>query len=162
MAHPHTDLIRQFYLAFQQRDARSMAACYNRDAVFSDPAFGTLHGDEIAAMWQMLTTRAEDFSLTFGEIDADEHGAQVDWVAVYRFSQTGRRVVNRVHARFSFADGRIATHEDRFDLYRWARQALGVKGLLLGWLPPVQAAIRQQARTSLARYREKQQANAGG
>lgn len=160
MAHPHSDLIHQFYTAFQQRDARSMAACYSRDAIFTDPAFGTLHGDEIAAMWQMLAERAQDFSLAFDHVKADQHGGSADWVAIYRFSQTGRQVVNRVHAEFTFEDGRIATHVDHFDLYRWARQALGLKGVLLGWLPPVQASIRKQARTSLARFREKQQTGA--
>ena len=36
---------------------------------------------------------------------------------------------------------------------RWARQALGGKGLLLGWAPPVQAAIRRQAARGLAQFR---------
>jgi len=36
-----------------------------------------------------------------------------------------------------------------FDLYRWARQALGIKGLVLGWTPPVQRAIRRRAIRSL-------------
>ena len=61
------------------------------------------------------------------------------WVATYTYSATGRPVENRIDATFEFRDGRIVRHRDRFDLYRWARQALGPKGLLLGWLPPVQA-----------------------
>ncbi|MNG25521.1 hypothetical protein D3C84_1103890 [compost metagenome] len=62
-------------------------------------------------------------------------------------------VENRIHARFLFSDGKIIEHHDSFDLWRWARQALGVKGLLLGWAPPVQEAIRKQAARGLAAYR---------
>ena len=56
---------------------------------------------------------------------------------------------NVIAASFSFADGKIARHTDRFDLYAWARQALGLKVLLLGWSPPVQQAIRAQAARGL-------------
>jgi hypothetical protein len=45
--------------------------------------------------------------------------------------------------------GLIRWQNDVFDLYRWARQALGIKGLVLGWTPPVQRAIRRQASRSL-------------
>jgi hypothetical protein len=74
-------------------------------------------------------------------------------VARYLFSQTGRTVVNRIQARFVFRDGRIVEHRDSFDLWRWARQALGFKGALLGWSPAVQRAIRAQARKGLDAFR---------
>ena len=60
---------------------------------------------------------------------------------------------NRIDAAFLFRDGLIVLHEDRFDLWRWLRQALGVKGALLGWLPPVQQAARTQAAKALADWR---------
>ncbi len=55
------------------------------------------------------------------------------------FSQTGRPVVNDVQATFRFQDGLIAEHHDDFDFHRWARQALGLPGLLLGWTPMLKA-----------------------
>jgi hypothetical protein len=58
-------------------------------------------------------------------------------------------VHNRIEAEFLMADGFIREHRDHFSLHGWARQALGVKGLLLGWAPPVQAAIRAQAGRAL-------------
>jgi hypothetical protein len=73
--------------------------------------------------------------------------------ASYRFSATGRQVVNHIQARFVFRDGLIVEHRDHFDLWRWARQALGGKGLLLGWAPSVQATIRRQAARGLAQFR---------
>lgn len=155
MSHPNTELIQRFYTAFQQRDIDAMLACYADDIVFTDPAFGELRGQLARDMWRMLVTRAQEFSLTFSEVDADEQTGRAQWVAHYRFTATGRMVVNRIDARFRFRDGLIAEHRDSFDLWRWARQALGLKGTLLGWTPFVQRAIRAQARKNLDAYRAK-------
>jgi hypothetical protein len=61
-------------------------------------------------------------------------------------------VVNEIRAEFVFKHRLIVEHRDHFDLWRWSRQALGLKGLLLGWVPAVQAAIRRQARQGLAAF----------
>lgn len=153
MSHPNADLITHFYTAFQQLDADTMATCYAADVRFSDPVFSGLRGAEAGDMWRMLCKRAEDFSLTFDSVHADDHAGSARWVATYRFSATGRQVVNHIQARFVFRDGLIVEHRDHFDLWRWARQALGAKGLLLGWAPPVQGAIRRQAARGLAQFR---------
>ena len=58
----------------------------------------------------------------------------------------------RIDATFTFRDGKIARHTDRFDLRAWAAQALGLKGKLLGWLPSVQNAIRANADKGLRAY----------
>ena len=73
-------------------------------------------------------------------------------MATYTFSGSGRKVVNRIDARFTFRDGLIATHVDTFDLWRWASQALGPVSLLLGWTPFLRAKIRAQAAQSLAKF----------
>ncbi|WAJ38626.1 nuclear transport factor 2 family protein [Pseudomonas sp. GOM7] len=153
MSHPNADLITRFYTAFQNRDAEAMAACYAENVRFSDPVFTDLHGAEAGDMWRMLCSRAQDFSLTFDAVHADDHAGSAHWVATYRFNATGRQVVNHIQARFVFRDGLIVEHRDHFDLWSWTRQALGAKGVLLGWLPPVQNAIRRQAARGLAQFR---------
>ncbi|SEM32414.1 Ketosteroid isomerase-related protein [Pseudomonas sp. ok272] len=152
MNDPHSALITAFYQAFQRLDAEAMAACYTEDVLFSDPAFGELRGRDAADMWRMLTTRAKDFSLVFDSVQADEHGGSAHWVATYLFSQTGHTVVNDIQARFVFRDGKICEHHDRFDLWRWSRQALGFKGWLLGWTPLVRNAVRGQALKGLKAF----------
>ncbi|UUY08576.1 nuclear transport factor 2 family protein [Pseudomonas sp. J452] len=149
MAHPNAELISRFYQAFQQLDAETMAACYAEDVQFSDPAFNDLRGRDAGDMWRMLTARAQHFSLTFDSVQADDQQGSARWVATYLFSKTGNTVVNHIQANFRFADGKIVEHRDHFDLWRWARQALGTKGLLLGWTPLVQGAIRKQAMAGL-------------
>jgi ketosteroid isomerase-like protein len=149
MTHANVELIHTFYQAFQRLDAEAMAACYSTDVRFSDPVFVGLQGREAGDMWRMLCTRAADFSLTYDGVEADDQRGSAQWVARYTFSQTGRTVVNVIRAEFVFRDGCIVEHRDHFDLWRWSRQALGLKGWLLGWLPAVQAAIRVQARRGL-------------
>jgi hypothetical protein len=61
-------------------------------------------------------------------------------------------VHNVIEAAFTFRDGRIATHRDHFDLYRWTRQALGTTGVLLGWTPFLRSAVRRKAALALVRF----------
>src|SRR4029077_18156562 len=97
-------------------------------------AFGELDAAGVAAMWRMLCERGGDLRVVASNIEADASTGHAHWDATYTFSLTGRRVRNAINATFDFRDGRIVRHEDRFNLYRWARQALGGKGTLLGWL----------------------------
>jgi ketosteroid isomerase-like protein len=148
----HLDLIRTFYSAFQRRDHETMAACYTPDATFSDPVFVELAGWKIGAMWQMLCERGTDLELEASDFRVEADTGSAHWEARYTFSATGRRVHNVIDASFRFRDGRIHRHTDTFDLYAWARQALGIKGALLGWAPPVQRAIRRQATRGLEAF----------
>ncbi|KTC35767.1 ketosteroid isomerase [Pseudomonas sp. ABAC61] len=152
MSDAHRALISEFYQAFQRLDSEAMSACYTEDVVFSDPAFGELRGREAGDMWRMLVSRAKDFSLAFDQVRADERSGSAHWVATYLFSQTGNTVVNDIQARFVFRDGKICEHHDHFSMWRWARQALGAKGLLLGWTPVVKNAVRTQARKGLKAF----------
>jgi ketosteroid isomerase-like protein len=133
-------LIERFYEAFDRHDGDAMAA------------FGELEGDEPGAMWRMLTGRADDLRVRLVEHQADDTSGSAHWLADYTFTQTGRKVHNDVHARFRFADGEIVEHDDSFDFYAWARQALGPAGLLLGWTPLVQGKVRKQARAGLDEF----------
>src|SRR4051794_6089071 len=150
MAHPNAELLQRFYAAFAARDGAAMAASYTPDAVFSDPVFGELRGDEPGRMWVMLTGRAQDLAITLAAHEADEAAGTAHWLADYTFGATGRTVHNDVRARFVFCDGLIAEHHDDFSFHGWARQALGPAGLLLGWTPFLKAKVRGQARDGLA------------
>ena len=147
--HPNAALVHRFYQAFAARDADAMGACYTPDVVFEDPAFGELHGDEARGMWRMLCARAKDLRITPSDIVADEHRGHAHWEAIYTFTQTGRRVHNRIDANFEFRDGLIAVHRDVFDFWAWSRQALGLPGALLGWTGFLQAKVRARARAGL-------------
>jgi ketosteroid isomerase-like protein len=147
--HENARTIEAFYTAFARRDAAGMIACYARDVEFSDPVFPLLRGEEVFAMWRMLTGRSRDLRVEASGIDAGDTSGRAHWEAYYTFSQTGRAVHNRVDATFTFQDGKIVRHTDHFDLAAWAAMALGVKGKLFGWLPLLQRAIRKNADRAL-------------
>jgi ketosteroid isomerase-like protein len=152
MATPNEELIERFYGAFAERDGAAMEACYAADVTFWDPVFCDLRGEEAGAMWRMLAARATDLRLELLERTASGDSGSARWRAHYTFTQTGRPVVNDVHARFRFADGLIADHRDEFDFYRWARQALGPPGVLLGWTPLLRSSVRRRARAGLDEF----------
>jgi len=146
--HINAALLERFYAAFARRDGAAMAACYAPDARFTDPVFD-LEGGEVGAMWSMLCERGKDLRLEWRDIHADDATGSAHWEPRYTFSGTGRPVHNIIDSAFTFRAGRIASHVDSFDLWRWSRMALGAKGVLLGWSPFVRNAIRRQARRGL-------------
>jgi ketosteroid isomerase-like protein len=148
----NTLLIERFYAAFGAGDGEGMAACYAPEAHFADPVFPDLRGAEPGKMWRMLTAAPGDLRIELLEHEADETSGTAHWRAHYNFSQTGRDVVNDVHARFRFEDGLIVDHHDDFDFYRWSRQALGPTGLLLGWTPMVRSKVRRMAAGRLEKF----------
>src|SRR5215208_5775870 len=126
-----------------------MVSLYAPDATFEDPAFGELHGSEVAAMWRMLCAQAKDLVVTVSDVEADDQTGSARWVATYTFSATGRQVENRIRARFRIRDGVIADHRDEFSMWRWSRQALGPAALVLGSNPVGRALLRRRARSRL-------------
>jgi ketosteroid isomerase-like protein len=146
----NNELIERFYEAFARRDGEAMAKLYAPDARFSDPVFPNLRGSEPGQMWRMLTS-GEDSDLVvklLGHFAEGDTGA-AHWRAEYTFPQTGKPVVNDIRASFHFSDGKIVDHVDSFNFHRWASQAMGLSGRLLGWTPLLRAAVRRRARKRL-------------
>jgi ketosteroid isomerase-like protein len=150
------EVVERLYAAFARRDGDAMAACYAPDGHFRDPVFGDLTGAEAGAMWRMLTRTARDLSVELAAHDA----TSAHWIARYTFSATGRPVVNDVRATFRIENGLIADHVDQFSFWTWSRQALGTKGLLLGWTPLLRSKVGGTARAGLDKFIAKERARA--
>jgi hypothetical protein len=145
-------LLDGFYAAFAAKDGETMAAAYGPGATFSDPVFVGLKDDEPGQMWKMLTSRSKDLTLDLVSCTADESAGSARWIAHYTFAQTGRPVVNDVTSAFTFKDGLIVAQTDVFDFHRWAGQALGLSGKLLGGTPIIRNAVRGKARAGLSAF----------
>jgi ketosteroid isomerase-like protein len=158
-ADANRELIERFYEAFGRCDGAAMTACYAPGAHFHDPAFGDLEGDEIGAMWRMLTGRATDLKIELHEHEAGEEAGSAHWIARYTFN-TGRPVVNDIQAKLRFVDGLIVDHIDDFDFRNWAKQALGPTGNLVALLPPLRKKARGQARGQLDEFIESEKGKA--
>lgn len=148
--------IHKFYTAFANADATKMCECYHPNVQFSDPAFGILKGKEVCQMWKMLLERSKgNIKIDFSEVKANEHLGSALWIAKYNFSKTNRKIINSISSKFQFQDGLIIKHTDDFDIWKWAKQAFGFKGFLLGWTGFMQNKIREQAIKSLKKYGER-------
>ena len=152
--HPHQTLIETFYRAFAARDAEGMIACYHPRVRFTDEVFD-LEGAEAGAMWKMLCERGKDLEVSFSDVEADERTGRAHWDATYTFSAGGNLVRNSIDASFEFEDGKIVSHVDTFDFWKWSRQALGLPGLLLGWSGFLRRKVAATAARQLARYQER-------
>jgi hypothetical protein len=105
-------------------------------------------------MWAMLCDAVKTKGRDVWKLETrDITQRSAHWEVTYHFSTTGRMVRNIIDAEFEFDDaGLIMRHRDRFDFWRWARQALGAPGLLLGWTPMLRAKVRAQAAKNLDRF----------
>jgi hypothetical protein len=141
--------MRRLYDAAIARDGEAMAGCYAPDATFQDEVF-TLAGHDVGDMWRMVMGRSADLRVSYEIVD--ESSAR--WIADYTFE--GRPVHNEITSTFTFApDGRIQTQRDRFDFARWAGQALGLPGKLLGRFGFFQNAVRKNLAGRLAAWQRR-------
>jgi len=154
-----TQVIEQFYSAFQKKDFRTMQDCYADKATFSDPVFHDLNAQEVRAMWEMLCLRGKDLEIEFMDVKANEAEGSAVWIARYTFSSTGRYVANHINARFKFENGKIVEHTDHFNFHRWAGQALGLSGRLLGWTPFFKNKVQKSAMAALNDFIRKKISN---
>ena len=149
----NTQLIQKFYDSFAAGDSAGMVDCYADDIEFQDPAFGPLKGEHAKNMWRMLL-KTPGIKITVSNIKADDQTGSADWVAEYTFSLTGKKVINKVHADFIFSNDKITKHTDYFNFWKWASQAFGFKGVLLGWTPLMKNKVREQALARLGKFEE--------
>ncbi|NEU09048.1 nuclear transport factor 2 family protein [Flavihumibacter sp. R14] len=148
-------LIYRFYTAFQKKDFRTMQECYADTAMFSDPVFPNLNATQVRAMWEMFCVKSRDLKIEFQNIRADEKTGSAEWIATYPFSANGNRVINHITANFVFEDEKIVRHRDHFNFHKWAGQALGLSGKLLGWMPFVRNKTQKAAMKALNDYMSK-------
>jgi len=148
-------LINHFYTCFQRKDVKGMQDCYADEAVFSDPVFQNLNATEVRCMWAMLLASGKDMRIEFKNVIAGQQDGTAEWDAYYTFSSTGNKVLNKIKATFVLENGKIIAHQDYFDFYTWAKQALGLTGLLLGWTSFLKNKIRTKARKNLDSYMNK-------
>jgi hypothetical protein len=163
---PSRATLTRFYNAFAHLDPATMAQCYAPEAQFRDEVFSLDGRDQVMSMWFMLCESLEEtgraaWTLNYRIVSVDAQAARLHWSARYHHGKAGRPVHNRIDATFRFdASGQITHHHDSFNFRRWARQALGWPGLLLGWSPLLRRQVRRRAQAGLKRYVAELQVNA--
>jgi hypothetical protein len=105
----------------------------------------------------MLITsqKGKDFKVEYSDINSKGQMGNAKWEAHYMFSKTERPVHNKIIAHFEFKDGKIIKHTDTFNLHTWSKQALGLKGLLLGGTSFFKKKLNQQTNQLLTKFEAK-------
>ena len=152
------ELINKFYSSFQLKDYKGMIECYHPDIHFKDEVFD-LQGKQAGAMWYMLCENGKDLEISFGNIQTNENTGSANWEANYTFSQTNRKVHNKIRAQFKFQDGKIIRHIDTFNFWKWSSQALGFIGLLFGLSSFLKNKVSKSANIALNRFIKNKKSN---
>ncbi len=148
------ELIEKFYSSFAQGNVIGMIECYHDQITFKDPAFGELKGERAKAMWKMLLSRGNS-EIEFNNVQANEKTGSANWKATYYYGPKKRKVINHISAQFEFKDGRIISHVDDFNLWKWTQQALGTSGFLMGWSSFMKKKINQKTNHLLDKFMKK-------
>jgi SnoaL-like domain len=143
-------VLDSFYGAFLRQDAVTMGSLYHPQASFSDPVFPDIRGATVEYMWRMFCSETASFTLTYEILFADERKAQVEWVAGYKWQ--GRMIKNQVLSTLSLWDGLIVRQIDEFDFPVFARQAFGLKALVLGHTAHFRQKIQVKAKQRLNQF----------
>ncbi|WP_435262675.1 nuclear transport factor 2 family protein [Tenacibaculum sp. nBUS_03] len=146
-------LVEKFYSSFSSGNIEKMTECYHKDILFHDPVFGTLKGERVLKMWEMLLNRRTNKTkISFTNIETTMQVGTANWTAKYIYGENNRKVINMVSASFKFKDGKIIEHIDTFNLWKWTQQAIGVKGYLIGWPPFMKKKIQKMAKSRLDNF----------
>jgi len=158
--------------AFARLDGDAMAACHSANASFQDQAFSLQGQRQIGGMWRTLCSATGERGRAAWKLDLRrltdrsahweahwEAQREAQREACYRFNASGRLVHKRIDAEFDLdAAGLAQRHRDRFDFWRWSRQALGLPGRMLGSTPFPGNKVRAQAAAKLQQYLAKRSA----
>ncbi|MDQ6893628.1 MAG: nuclear transport factor 2 family protein [Acidobacteriota bacterium] len=137
------EVLTRFYDALSRRDGETMASLYSKDAAFEDEVY-ELQGEDVGKMWRGLMSKAKTLTVSYTIAKAGSGSGTVEWTARYDFPGGGP-VVNVILSELELENGKIVRQRDRFDFRRWAAQALGTKGRLLGRFEWFRRAVSRTA-----------------
>jgi hypothetical protein len=108
-------------------------------------------------MWRMLclSQKKKKFNVIASNITVNEDNGSARWEANYVFSETGRKIHNKIDVTFEFKDGKIIKHTDYFNQHNWAKQALGFKGYLIGGTSFFKRKLNAQTNRLLTKFENK-------
>lgn len=146
------EVVRAFFVAYQQHDYERMRALLSDEVRFADFAFN-IHGQDVFAMWQLFClatdSRAPVEVRWVKIIRASGRAVTADYRVAYLYGEEKRPVDYVIRAYFTVENGKIVEHRDRGSIFIWAWQALGPLPALTSWMPFFREKVRKEARKKL-------------
>ncbi|KAG8793616.1 hypothetical protein FRC16_010881 [Serendipita sp. 398] len=155
-------LVEKYLAAYKAYDLAAMDACTDPEFTFSDPAFPSLNSKQAKGMFSMFVNNREKNKMELEYKDIKKGINDLTYTATYtvRYIFTGRPVTNVIQSTFTISptSNLLLSQVDAFPFYTWAKQALGLPGLLLGWTGYLQSQVQHNAGQSLEKYMKKAEA----
>jgi hypothetical protein len=145
--------LQRFFDSFSLRDSLGMRTCLHLDVEFQDIGF-QLRGDEVGAMWTMVTTAKHPaqvenpIQVWVTELSVTGNEGVAEWHCSYLLvpDDGGEPlpITNDVISRFRFADGLIVWQEDQCrSFWNWFRQVKPTLGPVLDWVHRLEELIEK-------------------
>lgn len=151
----NTQILKNFYKAFNSADAKTMHSFYSDDIKFEDPAIGKIKGDKAKYWWQFLCENSVDLSIKIEEIKTDDEKGIAIWTNHYTVEETGNQVSLNIVSKFYLENGLITKHVDEYDIKSFVKQAFGSAAGIIGGSFLVKKTVRMQSEKLLKKYIEK-------
>ncbi|KIM24981.1 hypothetical protein M408DRAFT_331453 [Serendipita vermifera MAFF 305830] len=152
-AHSGQELVERYLAAYKAGDLQAMEACMDPEFTFSDPAFPHLDTKHAKGMFAMFINNRDTNKMEVEYTDIKKGTNDLTYTATYtvKYLFAGRPVTNVIRPTFTISPttNLLLTQVDDFPFYPWARQALGLPGLLLGWSGYLQGKVQQTAGSRL-------------
>jgi SnoaL-like domain len=139
----------QLFTAIACQDAAAIQNAYADNAELRHAIVGSLSGPDIKTAWRRFLARTPDLTLSFQICHAGVATAEIVWTLQHRFFENNRPIVIDGTTLLRFSEGRIAFQRDSFSRRDWFRQALGLKGLILSFIPGWSKFLEFEVRRSL-------------
>jgi limonene-1,2-epoxide hydrolase len=142
------EIVKEFYKALDSGDYRTVNEFYHKNAHYKDEIFD-FKGLEIHALWYTATLPDMELSAELESIREEEDAIYTEWVMSYTLDIIKRRIRLKEKGKFTFQEGKIIEHTDKYDFWTWCIQAFGIIGRALGWSNWLQNRVRSQAKKSV-------------
>ncbi|KAG8804898.1 hypothetical protein FRC17_005845 [Serendipita sp. 399] len=155
-------LVERYLAAYKAYDLAAMDACTDPEFTFSDPAFPSLNSKQAKGMFSMFVNNREKNKMELEYKDIKKGLNDLTYTATYtvRYIFNGRPVTNVIDTTLTISpqSNLLLSQVDTFPFHAWARQALGLPGLLLGWTGFLQSQVQNNAAQTLEKYMKKTEA----
>jgi ketosteroid isomerase-like protein len=142
-------LVEQHYKAIQAKDADAILAVYAADCRIDHPLIGRMSKDEFSKAVQAFIRQTPDYELEFQISHAGAQRVDAEWALTHVFHLTGRTIRLAGATTYFLSANRITRHIDQFDRRAWSRQAMGMTGLVLSFVPGWRSFVERELRRAL-------------
>lgn len=147
------ELIKAYFLGFQNRDFESMRNCYDENIVYFDPLYHYLNGSHVISMWKCRYYDVKNFRLHFSDILTDDNEYYtIQYQISYVSGETGNVVNQTIKSYMRVCSGKIAEHSDAFSIHQWSSMVYGAIAKLIGWNRFYQNRLKKNARKKLLEF----------